>query len=518
MYVSPGEHNKLAIPNPIPVGTVLECQYEYKFFTYTSYNGVNGWIITETGYYEIPKIAYKSDDHIITTTCAVTYSQPNEFYKKAKTIPQNTELQEIWCCLSTWGEARGYVMVTYDNENVWIRYEDVAYETDEVYDETIEFSEDLIIDGETLISKGEKVKLYSKYSYSWDDYYFTYKDSGFWKSDIKIFYPTNFYVIFFEDYKGLPINQKIKVKYYRMADWALPNEDEWFSGRFYFEYNNKIYDMKVERNNIDYIIINEEYYDVYSVVANLNVTRSPYDNEGIGQLSSGDMVYEPDTVVSRKTGNRDYIITEKGISGFANLEEYNENVTEIAQHVLKNELSSYAKVSKSDTTQFINVENSGEYLEYLKYNLSGDYVTNNEIIFTINFFGDEPQEVIVPAQSKITMLGTAAIVKNENENNLYYQVSYDAQSGYAKFNEGDLEEVVVNPSGELTDSGEDRLNIFDIQNKKKEASNLELCILCICGAGILALTAVITIKLINKSSDKNSDELNDKKEDDDSNT
>lgn len=534
MYVSPGEHNKLAIPTPIPVGTVLECEYEYKFFTYTSYNGVNGWVVDldfQTADLEkIAKIAHKSNAHIITTTSASTYSQPDENYKKTKIIPQNTELQVMWSYVTEWQVTWGYVMVTYDNENVWIRYEDVAYEDDEVYDETIEFSEDLIIDGETLISKGETVKLYSKYSIfgptylDYADYYFTYKNSGFWTSDLRIFYPSNHYVMFFEDYNGLPINQKIKVKYCRTFLRNFGADENWVAsilGRYYFEYNNKIYDIKVYRN-VNYIIIDDDSYRVYSVATDLDVTRSPYDNEVIARLSSGDIVYEADF---RKGLNLDesvcYVTTEKGVSGFTRLitwsEDGNINATKIAGGVTKDELSNYIRVSKGDTTQFVNAGNSGEYSEYLKYNLSGDYMTNKEITFNINFFSDEPQEKIIPIQSKITMLGTAAIVKNENESNLYYQISYEGQSGYAKFGEGDLTEVIAKPSGELVDasSGEDRINVYDIQNKKKEASDLVICILCICGAAILALTVIVTIKLVNKSSKKNSDS---DKENNDTNT
>ena len=35
MYVSPGEHNKLALTEAIPVGTILECKEVYNYFTYT---------------------------------------------------------------------------------------------------------------------------------------------------------------------------------------------------------------------------------------------------------------------------------------------------------------------------------------------------------------------------------------------------------------------------------------------------------------------------------------------------
>lgn len=513
MYVSPGEHNKLALLTPIPVGTVLECEYAYQYFAYTSYNGVNGWIVDSEVYFSKSiKVAYKSDRNMITITKAPTYSQPSIEYKRIQDIPQNTELHGMW-------EFNDYTMVTYDNENVWIQSEDVAGEANEVYDETIEFSEDLIIDDKVLISKGETVKLYSKY-WVWDenyyiliDYYFAYKDSGFFESDLGIFYPVNYYVMLFENYKNLPINQELKVKYYRTFQ-SHPDDflELVLSGRFYIEYNNKIYDMKTYYD-VDCMIITNDNYIVYIATTDFDLLKSPYENEVAAKISSGDILYAPYVMGTTHRFFYNYFKTEKGVSGFVD----EDMVSHIASSVTKDELSDYIKASKSNTTQFINVGNSGEYSEYLKYNLSGDYTTNKEITFNINFFSDEPQEKIIPIQSKITMLGTAAIVKNEHESNLYYQISYDGQSGYAKFVEGDLTEVIAKPSGELVDanSGEDRINVYDIQNKKKEASDLVICILCICGAAILALTVIVTIKLVNKSSKKNSDS---DKENNDTNT
>lgn len=511
MYVSPGEYNKLALSTPIPIGTVLECEYEYQYFTYTSYNGVNGWIVDSEQFDEIIKVAYKNDRNMIIITNTPVYSQPSKEYKRIQNIPQNTELHGMWNFM-------GYTMVTYDNENVWIQSENAADEADEVYNETIEFSEDLIIDGKVLISKGETVKLYSKYCvwgpyyYMYTDYYFAYKDSGFWESDLGIFYPTSYYVMFFENYKNLPINQELKVKYYRTFQFDPDDFLTLISGRFYIEHNDKIYEMKTYYD-VDCMIITNDNYIVYIATTDFDLLKSPYENEVAAKISSGDILYAPYVMGTTHRFFYNYFKTEKGVSGFVD----EDMVSHIASSVTKDELSDYIKASKSNTTQFVNAGNSGEYSEYLKYNLSGDYTTNKEITFNINFFSDEPQEKIIPIQSKITMLGTAAIVKNENESNLYYQISYEGQSGYAKFGEGDLTEVIAKPSGELVDasSGEDRINVYDIQNKKKEASDLVICILCICGAAILALTVIVTIKLVNKSSKKNSDS---DKENNDTNT
>lgn len=521
MYVSPGEHNKLAIPEPIPVGTILECEYDYQYFTYTSYNGVNGWIIDI--YMMTPnvsKVAYKSDRNIITTTDTILYKRPEEYASKLQTIPQNTELHVPY--MFEYGNycMEGYAMVTYNNESGWIKFEDCAIEINEVYDKSIEFSEDLLIDGKIIISKGEIVELHSKYVEAsnfygqdeWNNYYFVYNGYGFWKKDLGVHYPENLYVIFFRNYENLPINKKLKIKYYRSF---LDNDSPLWLAKYYLEYNDKIYELK----GFTGLILDESNYDIYKVTDDFNLTKTPYDNEVIESLSSGDIIYSCSYSKFNLDESIYYVTTEKGVSGYCNLVYYqqeNNNTTLIASNVPKNELSNYLNVSKSNTVKFINNETSGDYSDYLKYNLSGDYITNKEIVLYIDFFGEEPMEKVIPIQSEINMLGTAAIVKDAESEILYYQISYDGQSGYAIIDDGYLTKIIDEPSGEAISSGEENINIYEIQKKKREASVLTMCILCICGAGILALTVGAILELVNKSFNKNSN-LDDKNDNDNNN-
>lgn len=440
MYVSPGEHNKLAMPTPIPVGTVLKCEYQFNHFTYTNYNGVNGWIINldmMTG--EYAKVAHKSDWNVIVTTDAAIYDFPMEYAKKRQIIPQNTELHVSY--MYEYGDygMKGYAMVTYDNRNLWIKVEDCAYEVGPVSFRTVEFKEDLIIDDKVVIPKGKTVELRSKYldmvnyygqTDEFTNYYFVYDDCGFWENDLGVFYPNNMYVIFLKNYKDLPTNQKMQVKYCR----CFIGDDYHYYDKFitlYIEYNNKIYEVKTDYTGLMIEDNEESTYNVYSVIKDLNLTRSPYDNTVIENLSSGDIVYE---IYSRKYNldkNVYYVTTENGNSGFIDLINWgtdeNKNIRRIASSVTKDELSNYIKVTKSDITQSINNENSGEHKPSEDENLNIYDIQNENkrapvlIICILCVCGAAILALIVVITIKLAKelsnKSTELDDKNENDNN-----------------------------------------------------------------------------------------------------
>lgn len=196
MYVSPGEHNKLAMEEPIPVGTILEREYFYNYFTYTTYNGVSGWIVdidmmTYSDKYSYSKVAeMPAKSGIITIKKALLYDKPLDNANAICYVPQNTEFDSSYLYGYFQHGHIGYVGVNYDNQIGWIPVDECAFEA-EPYSQTLEFAQDLIIGGKVAISSGEIVKLYSKYSIStimFDDcecnYYFSYNGYNFLLSDV----------------------------------------------------------------------------------------------------------------------------------------------------------------------------------------------------------------------------------------------------------------------------------------------------------------------------------------------
>lgn len=370
MYVSPGKRNALAISAPIPAGTILECENYYMGWEYTSYNGVNGWVANK-------ELAYKRINNFITTTNASIYAQPKEDFKTAKIIPQNFELRSTWSTVygveigldKVW-HLEGYIMVTYCDENVWIRIGDVASKrNNDIYNETIKFTENLVIDDKLLISKGETVQLHSNYAvtvkykdYSYTDHYFVYNDSGFWESDLGIFYPQNYYVVFLKNHKDLPINQKIKIKYYRNFQGVSETFfEEGLTGRFYFEYNNKNYEIK--SYNIDGMcIVNDDLCSIYRATNNFSLTKSIYSNEVVAKVSVGDTIYSLES--TPYLNGYKFLVTEGGIYGFADAHYISATASEVPKEELLDSRESkedfYIEVSKGDATKLINFEDPRE--------------------------------------------------------------------------------------------------------------------------------------------------------------
>ena len=495
MYISPGEHNKLAYPTSIPVGTILECQCNYDYFTYTSYNGVNGWII---------------DINIITTANTIMYSKPLEekVYETSLTIPQNTVLHVPYTYEYGNISYEGFFMITYNNQTGWIKAGKCAVEVDEkdTFNKTIEFSEDIMVDGNVVIKKGETINLTSKYiylnyAYSENNYYFNYNNYGLWSSDLGIYYPEETYIILFKNYKDLPINKKLKVKYYT----SLFKGENLISA-YYIEYNNQIYDL---RKNLTYLVVDETKYNICKVEKSFNLIKTPYDNNIVASLNSGDIICEYTANLYEEYERKYfyYFMTQDGIAGYSN--DMWDKFTTIAYGVSKEELPKYFTIKEKNEIIFLNNNSSGKYVELLKYDLSGDYITQNDITMYTNFFDEnDKEEILVPVNSQISMLGTAAIIEFEENKGPYYYISYEDKNGYAIIESGDIEKKIEEPSGDITNSGDENLNIYEIQSQKKEASATTICILCVCGAIILTITAIVTIKLINKSSKKNNDSDN----------
>ncbi len=532
MYVSPGEHNKLAYPTEIPIGTVLECKYSYKYFTYTSYNGVSGWIIDiamMTGWEQYAKVARESEANIITTNNTILYSQPlnEKNYETSITIPQNTEFHVSY--MYEYGNYgyEGFFMVEYNNQTGWINVEDCATEVEEKYtfNKTVKFSEDIIVDGNVVIKKGETVNLTSKYVTTGfygqidDVYYFRYKNYNFWSWDLGIYYPEETYIILFKGYKDLPINKKLKVKY--CIGLFSDDYSNYLTSAYYIEYNNKIYvlryDNRIWQSDFTGMVINEMKYDVLKVNENFDLIKSPFDNTVITNLNSGDIICQYETTLydkDKEYGNYSFYccITQDGTLGYVKNE--NKKTTTVAYDVSKEELSKYFTINEKNEIVFLNNNSSGEYAELLKYDLSGDYIVQKNITMYANFFEEKDREKVeVPVNSEISMLGTAAIMVDEENKGPYYYISYEDKNGYAIIESGDIEKKIEESSGDKISSGEDDLNIYEIQDKKKEASLTTICILCICGAIIIAITTIVTIKLINKKSQNNNDEDNKDKKD-----
>lgn len=264
MYISPGEHNKLAMEEPIPVGTILECEYSHNYWTYTTYNGVSGWIIdidmdTYDGTSMVAEIAGKENE-IITTVDVLLYEQPYQNGKLIDKIPKNTKLATKYLYGFQNHGYWGYFMVIYNNKIGWISSEDCAFKIG-LYDRKLEFIEDLIIDGKCVIGKGEIVELTSNYAKELGgdgiyNYYFLYNGYNFSQEDVEAYNLDDLrYIMLFEQFQDLPINQKIPVKkieekYYEDFDSGFYSED------WHLEYNGKCY-SKEDFKNCNYVLLDE---------------------------------------------------------------------------------------------------------------------------------------------------------------------------------------------------------------------------------------------------------------------
>lgn len=417
MYISPGEHNKLAMEEPIPVGTILECEYYYNYWTYTTYNGVSGWIIDldwQTGY-GLSKVARVEDYNLITTTSTLLYDKPVKEAKAIDSIPKNTEFSSRYSYDYGKDVFDGYFCVSYNHQLGWISIDDCAIER-EPYSQNLEFAKDLVIDGKTLIQRGKIVNLNSKYARFTsaslydvcEDYYFSYNGYNFWYTDlIGVYELDEHYVILYDEYDGLPTNQKLKLKVPIVVDYFEKFEEWSIESEEYIVYNGELYSLPAA--GVVYTI-DENYYDIHRATQNFDLIISPLDETVVTTVHSGDIIYSP-------SSDQLYCITLDGEEGL-----YREDTLyfdDVSTHI----------------ATYISKVNIQDYLTKL---------TNGEID--------------LEEQTK--------------------------QSGEVFF------------SGEAT--GEEVINIFDIQNQKKEQSNINMAILCICGAVVLALTSIVIIILANK--------------------
>lgn len=508
MYVSPGEHNKLALTEAIPVGTILECKEVYNYFTYTSYNGVNGWVVDlnmMTVDNAISKIARKSDNkNIITVKNATLYEFPDVNSKVLQTVPQNTKLDvDYEYAYEQYGYS-GFFRVTYNDEIGWLNVEECGIEIDEeyVFNEEIEMSKDLIIDDNIVAGKGESIKLYSKYvatqyygQYPLNNYYFEYNGYNFFLDDLHRYYPAEaMYIVFLNPYEDLPQNEKLKIK-----EYGKSLVSEWIK-RYYIEYNEKSYELKLE--DFVGIVFDESNEDqlvsMYEATSDFELVKSPYDNTVIAQVKKGDIMYSAGSlnVYGKRYGNS--LVTQNGKIGFLPGED--SSLYKFIFSDTKEKIQNYIESSKNSKVKFVSNEEIKDYFEDLEYFVSGDYVTNKELIFYFDLFEENFQEKQIPENMDISMIGTAAIVPGEDGDKLYYYVSFDEQNGYVMLESGDirLKEVVEGP----IEKQENEVNIFEVQSEKNEKSSIVMGILCVGGAIILALTAFVTIKLINKKNNK----------------
>lgn len=259
MYVSPGEHNKLAIEEPIPVGTILECEYSHNYFTYTTYNGISGWIIDLVMYTSdgSSKVAEIEENEIITMVNTSLYEQPFPNAESIEFIPPNTKLSTKYLYGFQNHGHRGYFMVKYNNKLGWISIDDCAFKI-KLYNKKLEFIEDLLIEGKCVISKGEIVELTSNYGKETGGdgsyyYYFSYNGYNFSQEDIEAYdLDASYYITLLEQFEDLPINKEMPIKkiadrYYEDFDCGLDYK-EW-----HLEYNGKYY-RKIDLENCKYIL------------------------------------------------------------------------------------------------------------------------------------------------------------------------------------------------------------------------------------------------------------------------
>lgn len=291
MYVSPGEHNTLALPMSIPVGTILECQYDYNYFTYTNYNGVSGWIIDLrmiTGG-DFSKVARNVDTNIITTTNASLYEYPQEYARRLEQIPQNTELHSDYAYEYGNYDLEGYYFVEYNNQKGWVAVSEIAVENKNYpFEKTVEFTENIVIDGEVIIKKGEIIDLYSKYfdTRFWGqdtgNPYFIHKGKGVWGNDLGIHYPENKYVVLIKSEKDLPVGEKLNVKYYIGAI-----DNSWTETKYFVEYNNATYELE----EFSGIVIAEDEVLVYEATKDIEIRKSPSTEGEMTILEKGTRFY-----------------------------------------------------------------------------------------------------------------------------------------------------------------------------------------------------------------------------------
>lgn len=442
MYVSPGEHNTLALPMAIPVGTILECQYEYNYFTYTNYNGVSGWVVDlymMTGG-DFAKVARKIDRNIITTGNVSLYEYPEENARELEQIPQNTELHADFSYEYGNYGMEGYYFVEYNNVKGWIPVEKFAVEDAKYpFEKTINFTENIIINGEVIIKKGETVNLYSKYFdtgfYGQDvgNPYFIYNGKGIWGNDLGIHYPENKYIVLTEKQKDLPVGEKLKIKYYIGAI-----DNSWIESKYIVEYNDAAYELA----DFSGIVMDEDELIVYEATKDIEIRKLPSNEVETTTLKKGARFYRSaygERLHNYSPNYFGYLTTEDGLTGFAKM-QFEENCVVVARNVKNENLSDFIKTDTKDEM----LENENITID------SGD---------------------------------TEVINKDEST------VSVD------EWNE---------------DSGENKVNIFEAQMKKKELSKLTAAILGVCAGVILAITAFVALKLINRKSQTNNESSDDK--------
>lgn len=455
MYISPGLYNKLAMENSIPIGSILECNYYYNGFIYTTYNGVSGWIIDmATGatydypgnkdrgvYSKVAQFENNQSSEIIIKN-APFYEKPIDNADVIGYIPQNTEFVALYWYGYFTAEKTGYIGFIYNNQLGWISCDDCAFKI-EPCSQILEFEKDLIIDNEVVISSGEIVELFCEYysnTFDGGGNYYSYNGYNFTDKDLVDAYELNNYIIFGESYKDLPINEKLELK--------LPLEfTRIFAGaEKYVAYNGKKYIVSYLGEDYKYVTIDENYYYIQRAERDFDLLVSPFDNTVVTTVHSGDIVYCTDSVdIQNRYSNYSYFITLNGEEGFAKYSDYKSSV--IASNISK--------------------ENIQEYLDKI-------------VIESID------------SKEQNTQSGEEIIEESGNRKNNGEGIIEESSS---KDNSG---ESVVEGIISENSSGENVINIFDIQNQKRENAQINMAILCICGSGILALTAVVTIILVNK--------------------
>ena len=193
MYVSPGEKNALVMSEPIPVGTILNCKYYYKYFTYANYNGIEGWIVDIRSFSEkSAKVASQCDLDIITIEKASLYEFPKEDSKIIKEIPENTEFKVNYSFDYGYDGEEGFAQVHYDEQKGWINFNDcMVYHNEESntvkpYKKTVRFIEDVVVNDELTLKKDDIIEFEFKYHRFYnDDYYLTHNNYGLWWNDFK---------------------------------------------------------------------------------------------------------------------------------------------------------------------------------------------------------------------------------------------------------------------------------------------------------------------------------------------
>lgn len=179
--------------NEIPIGTILETKCYYKYFTYTNYNGVNGWIVDIDCYSEkAAKVAEECDIDIITISDAKVYKFPSVESEILMEIPKHTELKvEYEFNYSYDGWSNGFVQVYYNNMLGWINFEDCAVKD---YDQPLRADEskfilkatkDILSNDEIVIKSGDVFEVDLKYWITYRGYYVPYDEYGLLWYDIE---------------------------------------------------------------------------------------------------------------------------------------------------------------------------------------------------------------------------------------------------------------------------------------------------------------------------------------------